>query len=254
MKNTWKYKEYSFTLHYKPKKEDVHAHLLSVNDNKLKYGLFSDEISSSEIDFFYERTLVCLLFYEDEPIGFYYFYILDESIPLVHLGLIVIKNNRGHDIGYIAQKYGMLFLSNKFKNNFYITTITTVPRVVEYIDDNFTDVWPSPRTNLARSPHIYRNFLKTLEDKYVIKYFPDSDKITINHRRFILYLQKRETGFDDDFHKLSKASKFEYNSFCQTWLNYDLEEDLILMGRLSFKSRLKLLIFYFKTSFFGVVK
>lgn len=244
MKNTWKYGDFDLKYYFKPEAGDVHDHLMKVNENVLKYGVFNQNLSTEELNDFYKNTMVCLISWKNTPIGFYYFFIIDEKIPLVHVGLMVIKEKKGHDIGAVSQRIGMHYFFKMFRNKFYISTITTVPVIVEYIDKNFSNVWPSPYTNLTRPPVIYKGFIHFLNENYVKKFFPDPEKIIVNEKRFVLSLEKRGAGFDDQFHSLSKASDFMYNTFCQTWLDYNKEEDLILIGQTNIIIRLKVFLYF----------
>lgn len=254
MKSSWKYIDCVIDFYYKPKTEDVHHYLLLINNNELNYGIFNSKLSIQETDAFYEKTLVCIIKNKGIPIGFYYFYILDESIPFVHLGLIIIKNNPGYDIAYTSEKLGILFLKTKLKKSFYVSTITTIPRVVEFLDTYFEDIYPSPKINLDRAPSGYKKLVSILKTEYIDLVFPYPMENVVNTKRFILCLQKRESGFVDNFHILPKAMKFVYNSFCQTWLNYEHEEDLILIGKCTVKSTLKLLLFKYKIRMIGLLK
>jgi hypothetical protein len=254
MKSNWEYLDCTIDFYFKPKTSDVHDFLLKINNNELNYGIFNPMLSIEETDLFYQKTLVCLIKHKGIPIGFYYFYILDESIPFVHLGLIIIKNNPGYDIAYTSEKLGILFLKSKLKKHFFVSTITTIPRVIEFLDTYFENIFPSPKINLDRSPTGYKQLISILKKEYIDLVFPYPSENIINYKRFILCLQKRESGFVDNFHILPKAMKFVYNSFCQTWLNYEHEEDLILIGKCTFKSYIKLYLFKYKIQIMGLLK
>lgn len=228
-------KDYTFDIHYKPENiDEIHPILLKINEESnrnFKYGLFDPNKSLSELKIIYKKMLVCIMYKEARPIGFYYFYILSEMYndAFVHLGLVVIHSNQSN-IFTIAEAVGVKFLKNIY-NSFTFTTITTIPKVLETLCLFFDDVFPNPKNKLlARPPKKYSNKIDLLCSEYVDLFFPN-DLMHVDRKRFILILNKRENGFDDKFHQLPKANGLIYNLFCQSWLDYEAEEDMIVMGR-----------------------
>lgn len=237
------YDQYVYQYWFKPKANDVHPTLVSINNGELNYGIFGKK-TLEELDAFYGKTLVCIIYNENrKPVGFYYQYIIDETIPLVHLGLIVIKENKGKDLFYISEKLGTLFLFKNLKSKFYICSITTIPKVLEYIDSVFNEVWPSPSSDLSKPPSHYRKLSETVMSKYIKTFFSSPEKISFNHKRFAIKFDKDSYGFNDDYFVLPKAKKYEYNSFLWSWLNYKDGEDLLIIGRFSCKTYFRLLVY-----------
>lgn len=243
----FKFEEYVFTYYFRPglnQSSEENLKLLkkmqkfNAANHNFKYGLFDPKNSDENIVKLFNDFIICTITVDDELVGFYYFMILNEEYarPLVQLGLVVLTKNRGYDVFSLSEALGVLFCYKKLG---YYTAgiITTVPKIVESFSEGYSNVWPNPSKDLSRCPPEYRKYLNDIGHKYVKTFFPHPFKI--NHKRFTLILDKRESGFHDRFHYLPMARSFKYNAFCHGWINYEENEDLIIIGQFDLKTKIK---------------
>lgn len=247
-------KGYKFLYYFRPGQSlsykdnlNIYDSLITLNNksHKFKFGLFEPEISFDKILDIFKDLMICLIFHEDELVGFYYFYILEEKKykrPLVQIGLLVITKNTGQDIFKLSQRIGILY-TYAHLGFFNCAVITTIPKIAEGFSEAFSNPWPSPFSNLSRAPSEYKKYVETVSDKYIKKFFPNP--FSVNKKRFTLILDKRESGFHDRFHYLPMADSFAFNSFCKSWINYEENEDLIIIAKFNLKSLVKNKILYY---------
>jgi hypothetical protein len=262
----YKLDDYTLKYYFKPglnltKEENIKLfnNLKKFNEKtyNFKYGLFEPSISLEKVLKLFESFILCVIYLKDELVGFYYFVILNETYkrPLIQLGLVVISKNKGLDIFSISEKIGLLFTYKKI-GLYNSAIITTIPKIVEEFCLTYSNTWPNPKKNLSRPPVEYKSYLSDVEDFYIKPFFPLPFKI--NKKRFTLILDKREAGFHDRFHYLPMAKSFLFNSFCHDWINYNENEDLILIGKFNylaiFRTSIFLLKNIFKIIFFNMVK
>jgi hypothetical protein len=247
--------DYTLKYYFKPginlnKEETIELfqNLKSFNERTyhFKYGLFEPSISIEKVLKLFENFIICVIYDKEEIIGFYYYMILSETYdrPLVQLGLVVIAQKRGHDVFVLSECLGVLFCA-KHLGYYTASIISTVPKVVEIFSKSYSNPWPNPDNSLARPPKEYKRYLEDVGSKYIQTFFPNP--YTINSKRFTLILDKRESGFHDRFHYLPMASSLKYNVFCKTWINYEENEDLIVIAKFDLKAKLKIKSLFYLT-------
>lgn len=243
----YKFQEYNFKYFFRPGKtqsKEENKQILNdlrkfnAENHNFKYGLFDPAINDEAVLKLFDDFIMCVIYHNNEIVGFYYFMILNENYkyPLVQLGLVVIAKNKGYDIFSLSEALGVLFCYKKL-GYYTASIITTVPKIVESFSEGYSDVWPNPYKDLARCPKEYKQYLDDIGNRYVKTFFPNPFKI--NHKRFTLILDKRESGFHDRFHYLPMAKSFTYNAFCHGWINYEENEDLIIIGKFDWKTNIK---------------
>lgn len=213
----------------------LYADLLKINQDSGKnfsYGIFDNNYL-----FFFEKIFLCTMYDKDtlEPIGFFYFSILNKDQNLIHSGLTIISKNPGLDLLSTPQMLGHLIL---FKNlqTFCVSTITCIPKVVGEFCEYFEQVWPSPNSDQDRPDKQYINYLDILKKEYINRYIVNSeneDKISVDSKRFILRSPSKNMGFIPNYYTLPKHQKVNVNLFCLSWIDYNNEEDIILFGKCS---------------------
>lgn len=231
----------------------VHRSLIRVNEqsgSNVSNKMLNKNLSMDEIRAFFESTIVGISMNDNRVNGFLISPILNcDHGAIVHGGLIIIDKNPGENL------VGLLSLGNAIMaydrlGSYYATNISSTPCMVESFSELFPGCWPSPDVKLRYPPRGYREILKVLKEEYMDKCFPDADKLDVDYKRFILSSNSKEMGFVTDFHKVSRADNFKYNLFCHAWVNYQKEEDIIQVGKMTFfrSLRMKLLLILMKAS------
>lgn len=243
----YKYKYQDFDLEYiihPTEKELSYLHdqydiMKKVNQNNIKvdYSIFKKDISKEYLNLFFTKSLFCIIKRKHSPIGFFYNYIFNPEEKHVHIGLIMINDNRDKHLAHLVEKIGNTIIY-KYYGKFTITTITTVPKVVEYIHETFSNVQPSMNTRITNQE--YKKIAKSLINTYVNNHIVSKDKVSINYRNFMIELSdKKEIGFEDDFYELPKAEKNKYNLYCLINIDYNKGKDMILVGEYLYKNLIK---------------
>lgn len=194
----------------------------------LNYGIFKEDLDRSLLN----DIIICLIRHGEEYHGFFYTYVVDRNIPVVHQGLVMIVKNAGADL--LTAPYYMLnrLIYEELGKPFYATNISAVPKIIGAFTDLYSDVWPSPQADLTRCAFPeYRKILDVLKNDYIQKVFPFPEGITLDKSRFVLKSKVREMGFETDFHKLSRDAKYEINLFTFMWLKHEEEEDMVQIGK-----------------------
>lgn len=255
-------KDYEFAYFWQPTKWMTGEELLSLHKMiqqintegpKLNYGILSPTAAFDFITDFYNRSIICVIYKNRHPVGFFYNYYVDENFkpyPIIHSGLVVINKNDG--LSLIAYSY-MLFYQIMWlkKGVHFLTNISHIPSIVGYFSDGPSKVWPH-YSKKSRAPRYYKEVFNKLINQYVYNFFPDSKDIKVDRRRFVLegYAEKEEMSFEKDIRKLAPYKKMNVNYFCQYWLNYDRGDDLVQVGLLDGILILRSLIFGFKYWFY----
>lgn len=251
--NIMNFKNLSFTYNkniklkyfYEPHKnlsskkfQKIYKDLLIINKDSGK--LFTYGIFSENHHVFFNNLFLCIMYDTKEgsyPIGFFYFSILDTKNPLVHLGLTVISKNPGVDLLTVPQMLGHLIVYY-YLNNFWVSTITCIPKIIGEFCDYLDDVWPSPNCNQGRPKDEHSFYLNILNKNYIQKFIVNEENkkdIHIDFKRFILKSPSKNMGFMPNYYILPKHQNFQTNLFCLSWINYQNEEDVILIGKCSEK-------------------
>lgn len=228
--------------------EKIYNDLLLINEESgmnLQYGIFLNPENRDRIYSLLSKMAIVVVYENKKPIGYEYFYIMNSvnNKKLVHTGLIVINKNKGLPLMTFM---GNLALSSIYEDigEYFICGITTVPKILEKLDTFFYQMWPTPTSkNLSKPPKFHRDNLDVLLNEYVKEFFPDAERISVDNRRSVLRLTKKESGFAEYFYELSKSSKLKYNVFCNTWLDYEKEEDLIVIGKCTLSNYIQLILY-----------
>jgi hypothetical protein len=238
-------KDYSFELYYRPTNIDdilkIKKDLYYVNkaeNRNFAYGIFDPNLTESDFIKKINNFIICISYYKNEPIGFNYFVLLTPNF--VHIGLIVINQNKGENImktmTVLCQNIMHKNLGNK---KMYSSTITSVPKAYEMFLETTSECFPSPKMSLQRPPIQYKKLISILHTNYIKEFFPTTAQISVNEKKFILQSIKREAGFKEEFHELPRAKKLINNLFCQCWINYNNDEDIIAIGTVKISNIIK---------------
>jgi len=190
------------------------------------YGIFDSTKDFKKIT---ENFLICVIEKDNNPVGFFYNFILNEP-KVVHLGLVLISKNFGDNLLYIPYMIASRIIHDHI-GDFYITNISGVPKIIGTVIEIYDEVWPAPKSNLMRPPPEYKTIANSIYSKYVKEYFPMPESISFDEKKFILSCNAKEMGFENDFRKLPRHSTLDVNLFCMFWLNYEKNEDIIQVGK-----------------------
>jgi len=236
MKTVIPFKQYILNYYYKPLEwmsQDELSHLQNQLDivNKesgknFNYGIFDPHNRNN----FYKNSMICVMELDGHPAGFFYNVIFEGELNIVHQGLVLISKNIGENLLYFPYVNSNKLIREKI-GDFYITSISSVPSIIGEIHNIFDNVYPSPFVNQIKPPQkeYSQVALKVFED-YVKRFFPFPEEVSFNKRRFVIESKAKEMGFERDIRNLPRDSRFEVNVFCQYWLDYSKNEDIIQVG------------------------
>ena len=227
---------------------ELHERLVNLNkssghniDNRMLYA----NLSLPEMRFYLADCVISELQVDNEIIGFLFSpVIIGEGNPIVHAGLIIIKENPGGDLISLAA-CGNILIAHKALGTIFFTNISSTPSIIESFCRISANPWPSPSANLKAPPKEYREVVHRLKTKYIDKYFPDSNEVRIDYSRFTMTSNSTDMGFSTNYYLMSRANNFIFNSFCLSWVNYDIEEDIIQVGSFDKLSALRVSIMFF---------
>ncbi len=189
--------------------------------------------SLSELRVIYNNCIITLLSDQESPFGFLVSPILKtQNGHLLHAGLIIFSRNPGGDFLQLVtlENFTMAYRSY---GKILVTNITSTPSIIEVFSNTVNRAWPSPKMNTKICPKEYRNAIVNLKEQYMDRYFPEDSKVEINSKRFTMTSNSNDMGFSTNYYELSRATKYIYQSFCKTWINYDKSEDVIQVGEIN---------------------
>jgi hypothetical protein len=256
MKRQFKIGETEIVHYFKPGEDldditlkNLHNSLIKVNEESganVVNKMLDKKLTLSEIRGHLKNTIVAMVVLENHPCGFLISPILSsiKNKPIVHAGLIVISKNPGANcIGLMG--FATYCLAYENFGDMFATNISSTPSIVEDFVAMVPKSWPSPDVNLKVPPKAYRDVVKTLKEEYMDNYFPDPNKLDVNYKRFILTSNSQDMGFTTDFHKISRSSDLKFMLFCQAWVNYNKEEDIIQVGEVNLYAYLRMKVYMF---------
>jgi hypothetical protein len=210
----------------------IKADLIRVNESslKLRYGIFDERFSFEELS---EHLLICLMYRNTKPVGFFYNYIIDDKH--VHLGLVVASKNRLKEI-WGAYIFAILWLRDFLNTDYYATSISAVPSIIEGISVGFPNAFPTERNFHTLPDKYYRRVTEVVFESYVKKFFPSPESLTLDKKRFVLRSEAKEMGFETDIRNMTLARNLSVNLFCNFWIDYSRGEDLIQVMRIDEES------------------
>ncbi|MFW7377999.1 MAG: hypothetical protein ACOH5I_04250 [Oligoflexus sp.] len=215
------------------KLQELHQKILMINGNAknpLEHKLLEDIQNIDELREQYQSMIVCIINVAGVDSGFLISPILQyNSAHIIHAGLVLINHNRGTNLLALAGSRTVALAYQKL-GKIYSTNISSTPAIIEAYTKLTANCWPTPKSNLIRPPRDYQEVARILVDRYVKKYFPNSDSVELDVKRFVIRSESRKMGFNTDFRQISRSSSFDYLNFCFTWLDYDKEEDLLQVG------------------------
>ena len=229
--------------------KNLHNSLIKINEESganVVNKMLDKKLTLSQIRGHLKNTIIGMVVLEDHPCGFLISPILSsiKNKPIVHAGLIVISKNPGANcIGLMG--FGNYCMAYEKLGDLFATNITSTPSIVEDFVAMVPDSWPSPDVNLKVAPRNYKDVVKVLKEEYMDNYFPDPGKLDVNYKRFILTSNSQDMGFTTDFHKISRSSDLKFMLFCQAWVNYNKEEDIIQVGEVSLYAYLRMRFYMF---------
>ena len=243
MLKKYKFGEYETVHYFRPGKnlDDVslkrlHTSLVKTNEqsgSNIVNKMLDKTLPLEKIREYLGNTIIGLSLKNNEVYGFLISPILKTEKKLVfHGGLIIIGQNPGVNFVSLLASGNLLMAYEKL-GSFYTTNISSTPSIVESFSTLIPGSWPSPDGSQKTPPKGFREVVKILKEEYMDKYFPDSEKLSVDYKRFVLTSNSQEMGFTTDFYKISRADKFKYNLFCHTWINYEKEEDLVQVARMN---------------------
>lgn len=203
--------------------------------------MLDKNLSLEEIRIHLKNSIIALCMVDDAPGGFLISPILSsiKGQSIVHAGLIVISKNPGANcVGMMG--YGNYSLAYEKLGKFFGTNISSTPSIIEEFVTMIPDSWPSPDVNLTVPPKGYREVVKILKDEYMDHYFPDPSQLNVNYKKFTLASNSQDMGFTTDFFKLSRSKDLKFMLFCQAWVNYSKEEDIIQVGEVNLVKYLRI--------------
>lgn len=213
--------------------------ILNSESEKLNYSIFHPDITKKDILDFFSKILLCIVENsKGEIVLFNYKFILSEKDKLVHLGLVLSNNKKNNK--YIIYYFGLLgsVLLHQQLGNFKAITITTTPKVIEYVYEHLSDVEPS----LKRSDKNKKNikYIDIMKNEYIEPIVTNGRKVSIDYRNYLIKLnEKEEIGFVDDYYSQSKAHKMKYNYFALSSVDYKNGKDLIIIGNYNWFNRIR---------------
>jgi hypothetical protein len=204
--------------------------------NNLKYGIFKPKITDEEIKNFFNNTIIALIYDKNGDLcGFFYNYIIDYDPLFIHQGLVLIYKNHGNDLITIPYMYSNTILYRYFKKEFFLSNISTVPKIVGIFTDIFENVWPSHRSeNVERPPKEYIALGEKLFNSYIKPFFPEG--VFFNSRRFVLTSPLKEIGFETNIRELPRYKDLQVNLFLHFWIDLTKGEDIIQIGQMKEKT------------------
>ncbi|CBW26431.1 hypothetical protein BMS_1581 [Halobacteriovorax marinus SJ] len=219
----------------------IHKDLVSVNNSAAKKvdNLFlNEELTLEQKREHLSKCILTLLYQNQRVFGFLISPIISSKKGVIlHAGLIMMNKNPGADFMAFTGLNNFSMAYEEY-GNVYVTNISSTPSIIEVFSNQISKVWPSPKMNTKVSPPHYRDILHILKMEYMDKYFPSDADIEIDDRRFTMTSNSKEMGFSTNFYKLSRATNYLYQSFCQVWINYDDSEDIIQVGRITLRTYL----------------
>ena len=156
-----------------------------------------------------------------------------QPISVLHLGLTIVDPEY-QSKGFTWTLYGLstilLLIKNRLKP-IWTSNVTQVPTVLGKVSENFTEVFPNPKTNQRRT------FDHLTLARQIMEYHRDvfgvGPEATFDEDRFVI--ENSYTGGSDHLKK-----KFEdctmhrvpiYNDYCKQELNYERGDDFLQLGK-----------------------
>lgn len=229
--------------------KNLHNSLIRINEDSganVVNKMLDKKLTLDEIRGHLKNTIIALVVLEESPCGFLISPILSsiKNRPIVHAGLIVISKNPGANcIGLMG--FGTYCMAYEQFGDMFATNITSTPSIVEDFVAMVPDSWPSPDVNLKVAPRNYKDVVKVLKEEYMDNYFPDPGKLDVNYKRFVLTSNSQDMGFTTEFHKISRSSDLKFMLFCQAWVNYNKEEDIIQVGEVGLYAYIRMRFYMF---------
>ncbi|MDD4976979.1 MAG: hypothetical protein PHY93_21690 [Bacteriovorax sp.] len=215
----------------------LHNSLIKVNEQSganVINKMLGKHLSLEEIRNYLENTIIAISLCSKEVYGFLISPILKcGNKSILHAGLIIIEKNPGADLISLLA-LGNFIMGYEKLGALYTTNISSTPSIIESFSELIPGSWPGPDEKLKNPPKGFKDVVKILKEDYMDKYFLDSEKLSVNYKRFTLTSNSKEMGFTTDFYKISRADNFKYNLFCHSWIDYEKEEDIIQVGEITF--------------------
>lgn len=234
------YLDHELVYYYKPsiyateQIDEIYKTLEFINDQSLKlnYGIFD---KNNDINQTFSNVILCLMFKDEKPIGFYYDYIVEETI--IHFGLVVIIKNPGVDLVSAPRMFSILWLNNIIKKDYYGTFLTAIPKIIEAVSVIFPNAWPTHESLHKINNKEYIYVINSVYKNYVKKFFPLPDQISLDERKFLLTSDAKEMGFERNIKNMPLARNILINLFCSFWIDYEKNQDLFQVVKIDQKTR-----------------
>lgn len=212
----------------------MYQDLISLNKKHgIQNGLLEPNLILSEVRDLYQSIFIAIMYNDGNAFGLNLTpVILRNGKPIVHAGLYIINENPGGD--FVAFTAGRLSTITYEKyGKYFVTNITSTPAACETFTNFIPNCWPNPNQNQRRAPVEYLNVLKIIKKEYIDEYFEGCESIEIDYLRFTMTSKSKDMGFKHDLKKSSQAPSLMFNLFCDFWLDYEKEEDMIQVGSYS---------------------
>ncbi|MEM8690826.1 MAG: hypothetical protein AAGG57_02985 [Pseudomonadota bacterium] len=201
----------------------------------LTYGVFSGDPERLK------ATIVTIVRRKDtgQPVAFNALALMDissmtEPMEILHLGLVMVDPDQ-QSKGFSWVLYGLTCILLFFRNQMrplWVSNVTQVPAIVGMVGETFSGVFPTPQRPKERSlEHLLLARTIMRDHRHVFGVGEDAD---FDENRFVI--TNAYTGGSDDLKKtFDQAPKHrdpEYNTFCETMLDYDRGDDVLQLGRI----------------------
>jgi hypothetical protein len=237
----------------------LHLNMQSVNEYSganIKHRMLMKGTPLVELREMFKYIVISEFFMEGQSRAFLISPMLkNNQESILHTGLMVIEKNPGGNL------MGLLFLINatltfEKLGSYFVTNISSTPSAIENFAELVPHAWPGPDEQLKKAPRGHDKILRILKEQYLDLYFPATEKIALDFKRFIMTSDSQGMGFKTDFYKVSRAVRLKYNLFCKLWINYDNEEDVIQVGKVGLFTylRMKVLLLVYKYQLSALTK
>ena len=254
-------KDYKLKFYFKPalflnnsEIENLKQDMFYVKNNcnpNINYGIFSKK---NNLDECLKNVLISIFYLNEEPVGMFYNVII--NIPSLqktasHQGLFILNKNSGIDILNSVGVISSIILFEKI-GEFYVTTLSSTPSVLESIIENTSDAWPCYYSNNQRPPVDYKEVFKITVNEYKDKFISENEIIDIDYKKFKIKISNSVSNYSLGIHNFPLAKKTEHNLFYNFWINYNLEELVFLICKYNLQNQIdnkNKLLKYFNVSF-----
>lgn len=219
---------------------------INAGPKRLDYGYFASDISEEARQDFLNKTIWCVVYLRNKPIGFIYNYYLGEiaGTSVIHLGLVKFRAGLGSD--FIAMPYFPTTMGNLLNfGPYFATNVSHLPIILENFGELGNDVFPSPQLQDMQGKQDYENVRELLVQTYlepILGY--DRNKIDPTKSIVRGSLAECDQAFKTNWKVLPAAKNDQWTDFIKGRLtlveradgHLHVEDDMIQIGKIDFAS------------------